>query len=858
MATTDISTEIVSITGVAAHGASDEFIVSAQKFVVASVPKELLPFAVNRSSSSNDGSAIPIENDSIIDVQRNEYSCKQISLSESKWANDTTSLKKSTAISPVYWVKNDGVQIAPDTDGSNLGYVFYVNYAEVDDDSDLRDAVVYRACSSEFSKLSIAELPTVSISATLPVIPSLTSVTFTSVDSDIDASSPLFIAAAVSAGGVYGANTAPTYTKPVRTPQTSFNSYWTLGDFGDADPTALSISAVPPDVPSLATVSFSESNALSISATAPTAISLTSVSYTSVDSDVDASAPTVTTATVSAGGVYGANTAPAYTKSGHPAQVDFNSYWTLGDFGDSDPGPFGLVASPPSSPSAPSFSTPDISSVSISNVGVSPSYTSPTVTGGAGLTGMESGTIDDDTDQIEFDTWWDTLGEMIESEEDTELASAQVQKINSYISAYSQEMQDSLNVFNKENAVYQGKLQESIHQAQINAQEAQQEANLILQEENQQYAATLQKYQADVGKYQSEVGKEVQEYTQKLSRYQLELGTVYQAWAKTESDNIQVFQADIQNELNEFNKENVPFQANIQEAMQEIQVANQVNLAQGQADLQVAVDNEQRSQERQLQTAVNDMQAIVADNQRKITQYQAEASHYSTEVNQYIQNYTSRLQKDVQDTQATIANNGDLLQKYQSELGQYQAEVSAEVQEHSANMSRYQLELNTVYTAWAKTESDNVAAYQSDIQNELNEFNKENIAYQANIQEAMQELQVSNQVNIASAQASLQVAIDNENRSQQRQIQNGINDMQAIVSNNGNLISKHQSELQQYSSEVQTELSEYQSKISKQQAYSKESDKYYQWSVNCINMYIQNNSKMIAATMASRSQAAQS
>ena len=84
---------------------------------------------MNRSSSSNDGSAIPIENDSIIDVQRNEYSCRQISLSESKWANDTTSLKKSTAISPVYWIKNDGVQIAPDTDGSNLGYVFYVNYA---------------------------------------------------------------------------------------------------------------------------------------------------------------------------------------------------------------------------------------------------------------------------------------------------------------------------------------------------------------------------------------------------------------------------------------------------------------------------------------------------------------------------------------------------------------------------------------------------------------------------------------------------------------------------------------------------------------------------------------------------------
>ena len=193
MATTNISTEIVSITGVSAHGASDDFIVSAQKFVVASVPKELLPFAVNRSSSSNDGSAIPIENDSIVDVQRNEYSCRQISLSESKWANDTTSLKKSTAISPVYWIKNDGVQIAPDTDGSNLGYVFYVNYAEIDDDSDLRDAVVYRACSSEYSKLATAAIPTVSIAAVPPDVPTITAST------------------------VSFSTTAPSYTSPTTT-----------------------------------------------------------------------------------------------------------------------------------------------------------------------------------------------------------------------------------------------------------------------------------------------------------------------------------------------------------------------------------------------------------------------------------------------------------------------------------------------------------------------------------------------------------------------------------------------------------------------------------------------------------------
>ena len=56
MATTNISTEIVSITGVSAHAASDEFIVSAQKFIASSVPKDLLWFAVAQSSAIQNSS----------------------------------------------------------------------------------------------------------------------------------------------------------------------------------------------------------------------------------------------------------------------------------------------------------------------------------------------------------------------------------------------------------------------------------------------------------------------------------------------------------------------------------------------------------------------------------------------------------------------------------------------------------------------------------------------------------------------------------------------------------------------------------------------------------------------------------
>ena len=224
----------------------------------------------------------------------------------------------------------------------------------------------------------------------------------------------------------------------------------------------LSITAAPPDVPTLSSVTFS-----------------------SVDTDLDASLPTFTTATVSAGGVYGASTAPTYTK--------------------------------------------------------------PTVGGTADeltdMTALDSeNTIDDfDGNAIEVDQWFATAAHLIEGEEDAELATIQLQKISTYISAY---------------------------------------------------------------------------------------------------------QTEVQNELNEFNKENASFQANMGEAMQELQVANQVNIAKAQAELQKNIDNENRSQQRQFQNSINDMKAIVDDNQQSIGKYSAELQEYQAQVGSEVQEYTQNLQAD--------------------------------------------------------------------------------------------------------------------------------------------------------------------------------------------------------------------
>jgi chromosome segregation ATPase len=204
---------------------------------------------------------------------------------------------------------------------------------------------------------------------------------------------------------------------------------------------------------------------------------------------------------------------------------------------------------------------PDIDSTTVSNIGTPPSYTAPTVTGdGSELTTVDDldtdNTIDVHADQIEFDQWWSTAAHLIEDEEDVELANAQLQKIRAYVEAYSTEMQNKLNTFNKEDKEYQAKLQEAIQQAQINAAkatsqaqidaqkvaqqaevdsaknvtqaqldaaEAQQEASLLLQKENQEYVAKLQQFSQDVAKYSAEVQAKVQDHAAQINEIGAEI-----------------------------------------------------------------------------------------------------------------------------------------------------------------------------------------------------------------------------------------------------------------------------------------------------------------------------------------------
>ncbi len=956
MATTNIELDIENITGVS--DADDQYIISAQKFVAASVPSELLRWAgkdtvvgTHGGDSSPTLISLPYNSDHILDVSRNGYSAKEVPEKMKGFIADTSSLHLATETYPKYYVTAaNGVVVKPNPSDSETAIVNYIDPSNIDDDSDLRNAVIFHAASQEFSKLGSGKVTDWS-DLTLPVAPGSPSfgndLTISAVTPS-PPSSPSFDTGAISVS-----SSAPSYTK----------SSLVLKVAPSVDD--LNISAVPPSVPSISTVSYSDASNSDASASTVGAVSVGSVNKADISGHAPAynkpsltsrvafkafyadtsnanpfgdndpgdfslstppalgsasfSTPGIGTITVASFG-----TAPAYSKPTITTQVAFQDYWTLSDFGDSDPGSFGIVASPPAAPSAPSFSTPAVSDISVASLPTAPTYTAPAVAsdGTIELTTIvqldSENTIDDfDGNAVEVDQWWTTLAHLIEDEEDTELAGAQIQKINSYINAYSQAMQNQLNVFNDANVEYQAGVQRNLENARISAQDAQQTANLVLQEENQEYAATLQKYQADLSKYQSEVNKEVQEYTQKLSRYQLELNTVYTAWAKTESDNLQKFNSDIQNELNEFNKEMGIYQGVIQEKIKNSELAYQESQQEAQLLLQKEYQ-EYQSKISEYQAEVNTdvqvysqklskytmevdkvytswaktesdtFQQYQLDITNELNEYNANNDIYQANIQAELAKHNSDLQKALTQSQLdsadklreadlatdvdkfnkaqdqalalanaakqmedAIADNNSKIQKYSAELQSYQAQVTKEVQEYSQNLEG---DLNV----WQAERQTDLQKYASDIQNELNEFNKEQAVYQNELQEKVQEAN-NQQTKDSSEYGSKLQKYANEIQSYQanvnKEIQDFVNTLQKEMQEYQSKLALYSADLQKYQSEIGEKTQKITSATQNAAYYSNESKKYYEWAVAEINMYIQNNSKMINRTMAARAAA---
>ena len=337
-------------------------------------------------------------------------------------------------------------------------------------------------------------------------------------------------------------------------------------------------------------------------------------------------APSFSATSVGAVTVGSLGTAPTYSKPTLVTRSSFNDFFESGSLNpldDSDPGVLTITVS---APVAPALTTITFSSLDSS---IDANMNAVVVGGTLGSSTLPTYSKPTQTfDITQFETF-------LETNEDTELAQVQMGRLQHELGEFQADIQNELNEFNKENVAYQSSVQEAMaefqQQNQMNITNAERSQNRQLQYSINDMkviydnnAQAIQKYGSDLQKYQQEVASQVQEYTQKFTRYSTELNTVFQAWGKTESDNLQQYTADIQNELNEFNKENVAYQSTIQEALKEF-------------DSEAA--REQKDADFTQQTKIQEYAS-------KVQKYQADLAVYQGKVGTQVQEYTQNLQAD--------------------------------------------------------------------------------------------------------------------------------------------------------------------------------------------------------------------
>ena len=219
----------------------------------------------------------------------------------------------------------------------------------------------------------------------------------------------------------------------------------------------------------------------------------------------------------------------------------------------------------PDVPTPISIST-TVTSAAPVHEGSAPTFTAPT----PDLLTMNDGTLGNDTSQKDFRTWFESLGDLIEDEEDTELANSQISKIGAYVNAYQAQLSTKQAELNANTTHYQALVQQEnqskqdanratlqtitndLQKAQANLSSEQQTAQLkssnaqakALQDAQQTVQAIISDNQAKIQKYQAELTSytnEVQAYTQKIGAE----AQIYQQKIQKYQQDLQKFAQDI-------------------------------------------------------------------------------------------------------------------------------------------------------------------------------------------------------------------------------------------------------------------------------------------------------------------------
>ena len=600
MATTYIELDIEKITGVA--DADDQFIISAQKYVVSAIPKNLMKWASSQSGvmTSNGDSDAVLNVDTVLSVKRNGYACKEISSDDLAWAADSNSLKKATLKHPVYAVSGGKIQIQPEPQAGQEGYYYYVDFSKVDDSSDLRNAVIFHAASKEFDRLSSSKILDWSDSIE-PVAPDSPSF-----GADLSITSSLPVAPSIASSVATLTGTAPSYISPT----VSLSVSPTVG--------ALNISSSLPVFPSLS------DNSISFSASVPTytkpVISINAFPSLSWSLPSPPVPPSINANVSSSGGaevdLSKLGTAPSYTPPvmQAPNWSDVENWILAEEDSEMLSARVNAIQSQISeyqaklNESQSSFNQENIEYQAKLQIAMQDAQQASS---------GDSVVINKFSSEVQVYT--SEVNNIIQNN------NAQVQEWQNEnsisLQKYNIDISNELNKFNKENAEYQAQLQVSIENSRLSSTD-----------DNQK----IQKFSSEVSAYQAEVEKEVQDY-------QVQLQNEIAVWQTKRQTELQQYASDIQNNLNKFNEQSVVYESTVRKDLQDAQLvdANETRKIQRYTS---EIQSYQQDVNRIIQEYSNSLEKEIQEYQNKLALYTSELQKYQTKVTEQTQKVTSATQ----------------------------------------------------------------------------------------------------------------------------------------------------------------------------------------------------------------------
>ena len=206
---------------------------------------------------------------------------------------------------------------------------------------------------------------------------------------------------------------------------------------------------------------------------------------------------------------------------------------------------------------------------------------------------------------------------------------------------------------------------------------------LNTEEDSEMVSSRMSVIQGQLQDYQAKIQNELNIFNKENTEYQAQLQKAIQDAQLASTDDsqlLQKYQTDITNELNSFNKANAEYQVKLQEAIQQAQIDA------GKASQQAQLDSQDAQQEASLL-----LQKETQEYANKLQKYSSAVSAYQAEVSKKVQEYQ---------------------QNYQKEFQIWQTKRQTELQEHSSNLQKFSAEIQKETTDYQWYQSQQVKLQQ--------------------------------------------------------------------------------------------------------------------------------------------------